>query len=299
MRRELTFSGPDGDFHYIDWGGDGPILHISHATGFCAGVYSPLAERLRDRFRVVGMDDRGHGRTTAPADPSRLRNWDPFVNDLQRFFEHLGGPVIALGHSRGGVASMLLAIRRPDLIRALVLIDPTILPLSWMWWWSSAKFLGLSKYVPIAHRAARRKAAWPDRDTILKAYRGKGAFRTWDDGFLENYVNCAFTDGDHGQVRLCCDPAWESRCFAVCPHDVWLRIPRLTVPVLLLYGDRSDVCLPAAVKRFRAKVPHARVVGFEQTSHFVPMERLDETVNAVMTFLDEVDGPRPNSKIFS
>ena len=102
-----TFTGPDGDFHYIDWGGSGPPAHISHATGFCAGVYTPLAERLGPYLHVLGMDDRGHGGTRAPADPKMLKNWDIFVEDLERFVDHLNEPIIAVGHSRGAVSSLL------------------------------------------------------------------------------------------------------------------------------------------------------------------------------------------------
>jgi pimeloyl-ACP methyl ester carboxylesterase len=71
------------------------------------------------------MDDRGHGRAQVPADPRSLKDWDVFAKDQEQFFEHLGGPVIAMGHSRGGVASLLLTVRRPDLIDALILLDPT------------------------------------------------------------------------------------------------------------------------------------------------------------------------------
>ena len=74
--QDHIFSGADGKFHFIDWGGEGPLAHFSHATGLCAGTYAPLAERLGTRLRVIGMDDRGHGRTRAPADPHQLKNWD-------------------------------------------------------------------------------------------------------------------------------------------------------------------------------------------------------------------------------
>ncbi len=288
MRQDLIFRGKDGDFHYIDWGGDGPLLHIAHATGFCAGVYGPLAERLTDSFHVVAMDDRGHGLTTAPADPRRLRDWDVFARDLERFFESLGGPVTAMGHSRGGVASLMTAVRRPDLVRALVLVDPTILPYSWMWWWYLAKKTGLAKYVPIANRAGKRKARWPDRATMLSAYRGRGAFRTWGDDYLESYVQCGTVDTAEGGVKLCCDPAWESRCFAVCPHDVWRYVPKVKQPTLLLYGRDSDTFLPAAAERFRRVSPKARVKGYEGASHFVPMERQEATAAELEAFAGEL-----------
>jgi pimeloyl-ACP methyl ester carboxylesterase len=122
--QDHIFSGTDGEFHFIDWGGEGPLAHFSHATGLCAGTYAPLAERLRAHLRVVGMDDRGHGRTRAPADLHKLKNWDIFVDDLESFLENLGEPVIAMGHSLGAAVSLLLAVKRPELIRWCSSIPP-------------------------------------------------------------------------------------------------------------------------------------------------------------------------------
>ncbi len=285
MRRDREFKGEDGNFHFIDWGGPGPLAHFSHATGFCAGAYTPFAQRLARHLRIVGIDDRGHGKTTAPADPKKLKGWDIFARDLADFFDHLGQPVIAMGHSRGGVASLLVAVRRPELVRALVLVDPTILPFSWMGGWFIAKKLGLSRLIPIAARAARRREVWPDRETLLAAYRGRWPFKAWSDGFLEAYVADGTRDTDHGKITLCCDPAWESRCFAVCSHDIWRYIPRLQVPTLVLFGSDSDTFLRPAVRRFKAKLPGAVFRCLEGTSHFVPMERPDESADAIVAFL--------------
>jgi len=282
-----SFKGPAGDFAYIDWGGSGPLAHLSHATGFCAETYTPIAEKLRRRLRVMGMDDRGHGKTTAPADPRSLKSWDVFADDLERFLEFLGEPVIAIGHSRGAVASLLLAVRRPDMIRALVLIDPTILPFSWMWWWFLAKTTGLAKLVPIAARAARRNPFWPDRETILEAYRSRRPFNRWENGFLEGYISGGTVETEEGGIRLACTPAWESRCFAVCSHDIWGKVPKIQAPTLLIYGKNSDTFLAPAAKRFRVKAPHAVARCFHDTSHFVPMERPDDTVEAIFSFLQE------------
>lgn len=287
MRRDHTFNVPAGEFHYIDWGGSGPLAHMSHGTGLCAGVYTPLAERLRPHVRVLGMDDRGHGKTRAPADPRKLENWDIFAEDLERFFEHLGEPLIVMGHSRGAVASLLVAVKRPDLVRALVLFDPTILPFRWMWLWFLAKKTGLSKFVPIVAHAAERKGVWSDRETILEAYREKDPFRAWKNGFLEGYIADGTEETETGAIKLCCEPAWESRCFAVCPHDVWHYVPRLQQPTLVLYGAESDTFLPSAVKRLKVKLPSAVFRCLEGTGHFVPMERPDESAEAILTFLSE------------
>ena len=286
MHKEGTFRVSGDQFHYIDWGGHGPVAHFAHATGLCAGTYTPLAQKLRSRLQIVGLDDRGHGRTKARANPQKLKNWDIFASDLALFFESLNGPVIAMGHSRGATVSLLLAVTRPELIRALVLIDPTILPYSWMLWWALAKAAGVSGWMPIAARAAKRKNGWPDRESILAAYRKKTVFRSWTDGFLEAYINEGTEKGSDGTLRLCCDPAWESKCFAVCPHDVWRHVPHLQQPVLVLYGADSDTFLTPAVNRFKSKVTHAHMHRLRSTGHFVPMERPEETTQVILSFLE-------------
>jgi pimeloyl-ACP methyl ester carboxylesterase len=285
MVQEAYFKRGVEEFHYLDWGGSGPLAYLAHCTGLCAGAYSPLADKLTPFLRVIGMDDRGHGKTRAQADPGELKNWDIFVEDLERLVESVQEPIIPIGHSRGGVVGMLLAVKRPDLVRALILLDPTILPFSWMWWWYLAKKTELSKYVPIAARAARRRKVWPDRETILKAYRSKGSFKNWQDGFLEAYIACGLEPTDDNVLGLCCDPAWESKCFSVCPHDVWQYVPKIKCPTLLLYGEQSDTFLAPAAKRFKLKNPHTLLQSFPETSHFVPMERPEETTTAILDFL--------------
>ncbi len=287
QRQDCTFLGPEGKFHFINWGGDGPLAHFAHATGLCAGVYSPLANILRSQLNILGMDDRGHGQTNVAANPDRLTSWHVFADDLELFFDHLEKPVIAMGHSRGAAVSLMLAIKRPDLIRALVLIDPTILPFSWMWWWYLAKKSGLTRWIPIIATAAKRKNAWPDHETVLDSYRRKAVFRSWKDGFLEAYIADGTKMTRPGKVKLCCDPAWESKCFAVCPHDIWRHIPGLKLPVLVLYGAASDTFLAPAAERFKSKVSHARFKCFEKSGHFVPMEQPGAIVDAIFAFLRE------------
>ena len=285
MPQQHYFEICNDTFHYIDWGGSGPLAHIAHATGLNAQTYTPLAERLSSHLRVLGMDDRGHGQTRAAADPVHLTNWDIFVTDLEHFLARQSAPVVAMGHSRGGVVSLLLALKRPDLIRALILIDPTILPPSWTWFWLLAKKIGIARFIPIAARAAKRKSDWPDRATLLSVYRKKGMFRSWQDGFLSGYIQDGTAQTDTGTLRLTCTPAWESKCFAACPHDTWRSISQIQQPTLVLYGAESDTFLAPAVKRFQAEVPHAQLQCFQKTGHFVPMEEPDETCQAITTFL--------------
>ena len=285
-KRDVTFVRDGGEFHYIDWGGSGPLLHIAHATGFCANVYTPIAEALKLHARVVGMDARGHGTTSAPADPAALRDWDVFTEDMNFMLSSFSEPVIAVGHSLGGVVSMILAARRPELIKALVLIDPTILPYSWMWWWFLIKKSGAGRYWPIARRASRRRRVWPDKETVLASYRRKKVFQQWSDGALEAYIEGGVRPSrtHPGKVELCCDPEWESRVFATLPHNEWSYVSRVKCPILVVYGKHSDAFLPQAVKRFSRLAPRA-IIRPMDAGHLAPMERPGDCAEAIVDFL--------------
>lgn len=285
MKTDGRFDGQRGRFHFIDWGGDGPYAHFSHATGLCAAVYSPLVRPLTEALHVLGMDDRGHGKTEAPADPAQLTGWSVFARDLEAFLESRKTPFVAMGHSRGAVASLLLADKRPDLVKALVLVDPTIMPWAHTWYIYLLKKTGLIRRIPIASRAAKRRAAWPDLETIRSVYQKKSMFRSWDPECLDGYLDDGTRKSSDGTLQLSCTPAWESRCFSVYPHDLWRFVPVVRQPTLVVYGGRSDTFLRSAAQRFQRQLPHARFHCFAGNGHFVPMERPRETAAVILDFV--------------
>ncbi len=276
-------------FHYLDFGGKGPLAHFSHATGLCAGLYQPFFARLTDSMRILAMDDRGHGRTIAEARPENLKNWDPFTQDLERFLESQGEPVIAMGHSRGAVVSLMLAVKRPDLIKALALTDPTLIPWRLNLFLDFVQRTGLERLIPIAAIAAKRKSHWPDRETLLNSYKDRLPFSRWEEGFLESYIDWGFKEKEDGAMVLACDPAWESACFSSCPVNVWKYVSRLKVPTLVIYGDGSDVFTRSSASRFKKNAPAAKLIKLEDTSHFVPMERPERAAELIRGFLMDLN----------
>ena len=288
MKKDRVFSSHGDEFHYIDWGGRHHLAHFSHATGLCAAVYSPLVQYLTGELHVLGMDDRGHGKTTAAADPSRLKGWGIFTRDMERFFDSFDTPFVAMGHSRGAVSSLRLAHDRPELVKALVLVDPTILPKYAMGYIYFLKKTGLIRYIPIAARAAKRRAVWPDLATIQAAYQKKSMFRTWDPECLEGYLSDGTQAYGNGQIRLSCAPAWESRCFSVYPHDLWRLIPHIQQPVLVVYGGRSDTFRNKAAQQLQRALPRARFMCFEENGHFVPMEKPADVARAILDFIKSI-----------
>ncbi|MFE2046812.1 alpha/beta fold hydrolase, partial [Streptomyces sp. NPDC059477] len=105
-----------------DWGGDGPAVVLLHGLAGHAGEWDGLARRLSGDWRVVAVDQRGHGRSErVPRDVSR----DAFVADVAALPRSLGlePPVVLVGQSLGGHTAILTAARHPGLVRALVAVE--------------------------------------------------------------------------------------------------------------------------------------------------------------------------------
>src|SRR5690606_26179862 len=120
-----------GEFSYLHRPAEGaPRARVcfAHATGFHAGTYRSLLARLHPSIEVFALDQRGHGRTRAEADPKKLRSWDPYRDDLVAFLDAMGGEFVLVGHSMGGIVSLGAEAARPAKVRAVVLVEPVMIP---------------------------------------------------------------------------------------------------------------------------------------------------------------------------
>jgi len=277
-------------FH--DFGGDGPIIHLAHANGFPPGSYRPLAETLTDHYHVIGLPSWPLRPDSQLKDP----DWHPLADDLIRGLDHLSldgalglspGGIIGVGHSMGGVLTLWAAVRRPDLFRAVVLIDPVFLPPAWLWAVRLLRLLGLQRRLPLVRGALRRRRTWPSRQACYEHYRDKRIFATWPDASLRAYAEAGTRERAGGQVELVYPPEWEAHIFATTPTDVWRAVPRLCVPALVIRGEHSDTFRPESQARMERLVPQARFVVIPDAGHMAPMERPAETGATIRDFLAE------------
>jgi pimeloyl-ACP methyl ester carboxylesterase len=105
---------------YLDFGGSGPVLLALHGHFGEARTFAGLARDLAPDWRVIALDQRGHGRSDRPADFTR----EGYVQDAAAVLGRLGlGPVAVLGHSLGGVNAYQLAARHPYLVGSLIVED--------------------------------------------------------------------------------------------------------------------------------------------------------------------------------
>jgi pimeloyl-ACP methyl ester carboxylesterase len=275
LRKSLDRHG--AAISYLEWANSRPVLHFAHANGFNAQTYLSLLEPLAAHFHIVASDLRGHGLTTLPAMPGLSDNWAVYGRDLAEFLDCIHpGPMILAGHSMGAIASLMVAAAHPHRVRALVLCEPVLVPAMAYALMRLARLAGIGPPVPdLAERAAKRREIFPSFDAALAAYRGRGAFKTWPDRVLRDYLHGGTKSTGNGtEIRLACSPAWESENFQASPRDIAKLARRVRCPLTLIVGE-NGTARDREVEVVMRGHGHARLIKVPGTTHFLPMERPD------------------------
>jgi pimeloyl-ACP methyl ester carboxylesterase len=244
-----------------DLGGDGPLLLISHATGFHGRCYEPMAHALGDRFHSIAPDYRGHGDTPVPAD--WVVDWAGFGDDAVTVAESLDHPLVAFGHSMGGAALLMAAHRHPDWFTRLVLFEPIAFP--------RRDDDRESPQSTIAAIARRRRATFPSLDEAYDNYASKPPMNSFTPEALRAYVDHGFAPDPEG-VRLKCAPEFEAATFELgAQQNTWELLADIDVPVTVI-GGVLDGTPPAAIAGAIADaLPNGSLVYVDEFDHFAPM----------------------------
>lgn len=282
---------PDGTVHSLDWGGSGVPVHFLHANGFCAGTYTPFLSRLSTSLRVEAGDIRGHGDTRLPV-PDPVSGWSLFADDLCQWIRRrYADPIIGLGHSLGGTATVMAAANGPELFSAIVLIDPVILPPTYLWALQILRWIGQQGRMPLAQRARRRKRRFSSMENARQRFSaGRGMFRTWQEAFIDAYLEWSLRMHEDGSAELKCSPELEAQIYESVPRNVMSFAARIRCPVLTVRGAQSDTFLPGPAARLERLIPDCRSVVIHDAGHFIPMERPEWLAQIILEFTRSLDG---------
>lgn len=272
--------------HLEDWGGTGPVLHLAHANGFPPGTYRKLIELLKPRYHVFTL----RSRCLVPgSSPLELRTWDDMADDLAHALRARGlKGVVGVGHSMGGVATLLASVKEPGLFRAIVAMDPVLISGFRLLALQVLTLLGLRSRIPPASLARRRRESWGSREEAATSYRKKALFQRFDPECFQDYITHGLTETPGGGFRLTIPKAWEARIFETSPRAVWRQLREVTVPTLVMRGGDTDTLTPGALERVRRTLPGVRTEELPGTTHLFPLEQPEECARRILAFLDTV-----------
>ncbi|MEM7767457.1 MAG: alpha/beta hydrolase [Pseudomonadota bacterium] len=314
MIRRFRHEVLDGAITGVEFGD--PVQPLSavwfHATGFNAMTYQSILAPLGLRARVAAIDLRGHGLNTMPANPSKLKSWKRYRDDVIAWLDQqlpvhdVGGVtkprgVVLGGHSMGGCVALTVAGVRPDLVKGLVLADPVILSPRMYQTFHIAPFLArLNRGAStMSDQARRRRPSFPSPEVARDKYSGRGAFASWREPFLEDYLldglarSDGGTDADDTEQTwsLTCRPAWEAATFSAQRNRPWAALKTVRdnrTPMIILRAETGSVMTDASVRRLEKLYPAAAVQTCRGTTHFLPMEAPYEVRDTLSAYISRL-----------
>jgi len=260
-----------------------PFLQFSHANGFPASCYAAMLGRLAPRYRIGAIEAIG----THPRYPV-TEGWPLLVRQLVETLERdCGGePVFGVGHSLGAYLTFLAAAQRPELFRAIVMLDAPVIGAL------KGRLLGATKRIGIVDRVTPagvtrdRRAEWSSREEAKAHFASRNLFRSFSAECLDDYVRHAVVKREN-HYRLKIDPAIEYQIYRTIPHDMHRQLQRLRAPAGFIGGTHSDVLRRVGMGPMRGRrFLKRRVPG----GHLFPFEHPARAAAAIDELLEELGG---------
>jgi len=250
-----------------------PLIVFSHGNSFPASTYGVMLDDLRRRgFRIEAIEKLGHN-----PDYPVTNNWPHLVQELSDFVAPLAAPepVFLVGHSLGGILSMMVAAQSPELVRGVVLLDSPMLG-GWR-----AKLLQVGKRLPMAEALSpasvsrKRRTRWASQAEALTHFQHKRVFAKWQPQVLQDYVAHGTHDevGPQGLRRvLSFDRDIESAIYNGLPDHLegYFKRHPLTCKTALIGGLQSRELRQVGLD-FSRRITQGRITMVDGT-HLFPME---------------------------
>ncbi len=280
MPEEIFIEANELRFHMLDWGGHGEWLVLLHGLASQAHIWDLLAPHLIDSFRVVAIDQRGHGLSDKP---DNGYDFATVTSDLAAILKALKiNRAVLAGHSWGGNVAVQYAVEHPDWVSGLVLIDGGFLQIGDRLDWPTVeKFLEPPDLIgtPVDELRADMKMwmgpAWsPETEAITLQN-----FEIRADGTIAPHLQ----KSNHMQVVR---TIWEHR-----PSDLWTQVqcPVLMIPAVAPepHDERTRDTLENKRRNIataEARLARSQTIWMLDTIHDAPLQRPVELANAIKTF---------------
>ncbi|WP_457553439.1 alpha/beta fold hydrolase [Desulfobacula sp.] len=286
MTKTNFINTSQGVFHYHVLGESGDPVHFCHGNSLSAGTYLPFLEKLSSNgLKIHATDIRGHGFSTKK-NTAQIKSWDIFIKDLEQVVLSITNPpVIGMGHSIGGYFTYAAAALYPHLFSKIILLDPIIFPLKFIFVAALIRKMGLAGNLSLPKMTRAKKFQFQSRQEALAHYSQKGMFKFWKPEYVQAYVDTAIEKISSATLELCCKPEFEAQIYEFVPFNTWHHAGRIKVPVLVVRGERSDLFYGQAGIRLSKKIKDCTFIELKNLGHFLMMEDPDKIIDTIMPFI--------------
>lgn len=246
-------------------------LLFSHANGFPAGSYKKVFDLLAGDFKIDAIDRLGHNE----AYPIN-ENWTNLADELIAHIQkHHSQPIIAVGHSLGGIVSFIAAHRSPELFKGLIMLEPPLIRGVTAGLFYMVKKMGMVDGVTPASASKGRREHFSNQQEAVDFFATKKLFRHFDPQCLRDYVEAGTRPAPKGGVELSYSVSAEVEVFRTTPHNLDSYKKKNLCPAILVKGLQSPLTKSWIINGFAKK--HGIKLETIQGGHLFPLEYPEET----------------------
>lgn len=259
---------PDGNRLHYHESGAGPAVVLIHGLADDHRLWRYQRPALQDRFRTIGIDLRGHGRSSKPAGPYSV---PMFAADVLALLDALEIERVALvGLSMGGGTSQTFALAYPDRVRSLALVSTS------------------SEFVQATRDRFHARAEQAEREGMVSDVVAPMVERWFTPRFRAEHPD--EVERTLATVRANDPFAFAASARANSERNWTDRLPEIKVPVLFIGGaeDPGDARRSAAI--FERGLPNVETHILEDASHLLPVEKPEATNALLRRFLSDTAG---------
>ena len=242
-------------------------LQFSHANGFPAKTYTYLFSRLHNT-QVNFVERMGHGAYPFNGDTHNLAA--ELIASIQATSSQ---PVVGVGHSTGGMVTLLAAAKQPELFSQVIVIEPTLFASERRAAITLARQNGNDDRLGLAQAAMRRRGTFPSKASAQAHYQKKTLFQKFHPRCFDDYITYGLKPSS-GEMQLAFSPEIEADIFR---STYTGKPPNLNrVKGALIYGDKSDLFSQSDARWWKKAYPYFEHIAF-QGGHLLPLEQPDQT----------------------
>ena len=202
---------------------------------------------------------------------------------VEQWIASIDEPVYGVGHSLGGYLNYLAAVRRPELFRAIVLLDAPIIGAFRGGMLGATKRLGVVDRVTPAGATRDRRSTWHTRQEARAHFASRRLFENFAPECLDDYVTHGLVEKE-GVLRLKIDPLIEYQIYRTIPHDMMRHLKSLRVPAAFIGGAESEVVRRVRLAGMKPRFRMRKVPG----GHLFPLEHPREAAMSIARVLEEL-----------
>jgi pimeloyl-ACP methyl ester carboxylesterase len=266
----------DTRIHYLESGNAGaPPLVLLHGIARCAHAFDHLAPHFADRYRVLAIDLRGHGDSAWDAGGNYLV--EDYVSDVEALIDSLElNGLVLWGNSTGGRVAQMIAGRRPERVRAVVVED-----------------VGPERPKEISNRRANRMSGeengWASGDEFFAKLRNDNP--RVSEAVLRNLAEHNARTREDGRTVLKRDPAILK---GFVPTELWSTVKQIRAPIVYILGGASTIVPQHTQEEIKAALPQAQIVTMPGLGHYPSDEEPERFLAVVDEFLKRSATPLPS-----